>query len=293
MMKKWLISGFLTIVAILANSHIASSEQVVVSHKVTQPPLIDGLETEEVWRGAEEVKTTDNTAKIEVTIKSAYDGAAIYFLVSFPDQDESRTHRSWIWNKGKGMYEEGPDREDVFVFKWKLDEKTKDISIYSDEPYETDIWYWKACRTDPVGYADDKINRLTQYGTKDSLEIISKSKRKMHIKRDGDSGVSAYKAEIYVDYEGDVLPRYITRQPESSRADVKAKGVWKDGRWTIEFARALVTGNADDVNFKNLNLSYGFGVSRFEIAGRPAEPASDQPLFGSGDTSEILILKFE
>jgi hypothetical protein len=33
-----------------------------------------------------------------------------------------------------------------------------------------------------------------------------------------------------------------------------------------------------------------FGVSRFEIAGRPAEPGADEPLFGSGDVGERLVL---
>jgi len=107
----------------------------------------------------------------------------------------------------------------------------------------------------------------------------------------GDTGRSSYKTNIFIDYVGNVVQRYTLRQPQSSRADVKAKGVWKDGSWTIEFARPLFTGNSDDVNFQALK-SYGFGVSRYEIAGRPPEN-SDQPLFGSGDISEILTLEFQ
>jgi hypothetical protein len=290
-MKKWPI--FLVIVSSIALifSQDVKADQVVKSYKASQGPLVDGLETEDVWKNAEAVTIFDPIAQVQITIKTVYTDATIFFLVSFPDKDESRKHRSWAWNKLKEMYEEAQDREDVFVFKWKMDQATKDLSVSSDESYAADIWYWKANRTDPGGFADDKIQRLYSYATRDSHELISKSGKKMYIERRGDAGKSAYRSEIYVDYQGDLVQRYFSRQPESSRADVKAKGVWKDGRWTIEFARALVTGNGDDVSFQALDKSYGFGVSRYEIAGRPPED-SEEPLFGSGDITELLILEF-
>jgi hypothetical protein len=96
-----------------------------------------------------------------------------------------------------------------------------------------------------------------------------------------------------LDYQGDMVRRFTTRTPQSSRADIKAKGVWADGRWTIEFARALDTGAQDDVIFNDLHKQYGFGVSRYEIAGRPVEQDADQPLFGSGDITEALNLRFK
>lgn len=293
MLKKISIVLWIIINIALVINQEGIAGQVVKSHKINLAPSIDGFETEDVWKNIEVVKTFDPIADVEIRIKSVYNDSTIFFLISFPDKDESRLHRSWVWNKKRSMYEEGPDREDVFVFKWKLNDSTEDLSIYSDESYEADTWYWKACRTDPLGFADDKIQRLFNYPTKDSFEITSKSQKTMYIKREGDSGLSAYKTNIFVDYAGDTVQRYRLRQPQSSRADIKAKGVWADGRWTIEFARALDTGNSDDVSFKNLRKSYGFGVSRFEIAGRPVESNSEQPLFGSGDITEALTLEFK
>jgi hypothetical protein len=290
-MHKWSISLTLMIGIALVFCQNLNAEQVVTSYKTTQVPHIDGLGNEDVWENVEAVTIFDPIAQVKIRIKSVYTDSSIFFLVSFADKDESRTHRSWIWDKEQKMYQEGPDREDVFVFKWKLDDMTKDLSVFSDETYEADIWYWKACRTDPQGFADDKIQRLFNYPVKNSFEVTSKSGQKMYIQRLGDSGRSTYKTNIFIDYVGDVVQRYTLRQPQSSRADVKAKGVWKDGGWTIEFARSLFTGNSDDVNFQTLK-SYGFGVSRYEIAGRLPEN-SDQPLFGSGDISEILTLEFE
>jgi hypothetical protein len=290
-MTKWPISLTLIISFALFFCQTLKAEQVVTSHKTTQIPHIDGIANEDVWRNVEAVTTFDPIAQVQIRIKSVYTDSSIFFLVSFSDKDESRTHRSWVWDKENKMYFEGPDREDVFVFKWKLDDMTKDLSVFSDETYEADIWYWKSCRTDPQGFADDKIQRLFNYPVKNSFEVTSKSGQKMHIQRLGDTGRSTYKTNIFIDYVGDIVQRYTLRQPQSSRADIKAKGVWKDGSWTIEFARSLFTGNSDDVNFQT-QKSYDFGVSRYEIAGRPPEN-SDQPLFGSGDISEILTLEFE
>lgn len=295
MVKKWSIIPAVMLSMLLACGQVSIAEQVVKSSRISevQSPVVDGIEREDVWKNVEAVKTFDPIAQVEISIKSVHSDSTIYFLVNFPDKDESRRHRSWIWNNEAQMYVEGPDREDVFVFKWKIDQTTRDLSIYSDETYIADIWYWKAHRSDPQGFADDKFQQLFNYPMKNSFEVTSKSGQKMYIRREGDAGHSTYKTQIYVDNEGDVLERYTLREPDSSRADVRAKGVWKDGRWTIEFARALVTGNADDVNFQNLDTPYGFGVSRYEIAGRPPEEASEQPLFGSGDISEMLVLEFK
>jgi hypothetical protein len=43
------------------------------------------------------------------------------------------------------------------------------------------------------------------------------------------------------------MPRYeINLSPQGSIADVRAKGIWRDGRWHLEMARKLDTGNEDD-----------------------------------------------
>ena len=273
------------------HAQTVQAEKVVPSFATPQEVQLDGLAIEDAWKNIEAVTTFDPIAEIEISIKSVYTDTMVYFLVSFPDRDESRLHRCWVWDSKNEMYNEGPAREDVFVFKWKLDQATKDISIYSDENYAADIWYWKAYRTDPLGFADDKIQRLFSYPTKDSFQITSSSGAKMYIQRQGGVGRSSYKSEIFIEYKGDIVHRYKLRQPEQSRADVSAKGAWSEGRWTIEFARPLVTGNIDDINFTSTDKTYGFGVSRYEIAGRSREN-SGQPLFGSGDITEPLLLEF-
>jgi Ethylbenzene dehydrogenase len=49
------------------------------------------------------------------------------------------------------------------------------------------------------------------------------------------------------------------------RGDIQAKGVWKDGVWTLEIARKRVTGSEFDVQF-DAKKEYAFGVAVFDGA---------------------------
>ena len=112
-----------------------------------------------------------------------------------------------------------------------------------------------------------------------------------YFSRHGDEGKSTYKSFSPTENSGDEVEGYLLRNPKGSRADVRAKGVWLDNRWSIEFSRNLNTGHDDDVQFSTDN-SYLFGVSRYEIAARKPDPKIDPPNYGSGEISEHLRLKF-
>jgi hypothetical protein len=284
--------GILCFVVIFFSFALESySDQTLIAQKVEKPPAIDGREDASVWDKAKAITTRDKKSGIDVTIKALYTEKNIFFLASFADPDESRKHKCWTWDKKAGIYKQGLTREDVFVFKWALSPDCADLSVYSDSPSDADIWFWKACRTDPVGYADDKIQSLREEKLPKSRKIKSRSGKTMYLQRRGDNGQAAYKTTLHTEYKGDILPHFVSQIPDGSRADIRAKGFWTAGRWTIEFSRALQTGNNDDVQF-DLNKKYLFGISRYEIAGRPTEPNSSQPLYGSGDISENLTLIF-
>jgi len=282
----------LGLLAVCFGIHTACyAAQTIIAEKVDEPPVIDGKDNDAVWATTQAIVTHDTVANIDMMLKAIYTHKEIFFLVSFPDPDESRMHKAWVWDKDMEIYKQGPTREDCFVFKWSMMSKPVDLSIYSDEPYAADIWLWKACRTDPAGFADDKIDRLYLDNLPDSRKLTSKSGKTMYLQRLGDEGTEAYKNTLFVEYQGDNLPHFESQTPAGSRADIRAKGVWSDGTWTIEFGRALTTGNEDDIQFEP-DKSYQFGVSRYEIAGREPEPNASQPLFGCGDISEELTLRF-
>ncbi len=282
----------ISLIALLLICPCVYAQQTLVSAKVTKSPHIDGIADEPLWEKAKAITTHDDVADIDVTLKSVYTGNKIYLLVSFPDPDESRLHKPWVWNKEQQLYMMGPEREDCFVIKWALSDDVSDLSLSPDIPYEADIWFWKANRTDPAGFADDKIQQLTDIKNFRFKKLSSQSGKSMYLSRKGDKGDPAYKTVLQVDYVKDVLPQFASQQPSASRADVQAKGVWKNGQWTIEFMRELKNNNTDDIRF-DIKQKYFFGVSRYEIAGRPPNPRFSQPLYNSGDVTEKLFFVFE
>lgn len=105
-----------------------------------------------------------------------------------------------------------------------------------------------------------------------------------------DAGQGAYREQHVQDYKADYLPRFYLNQPEGSRADVRAKGIWHNNTWTLEFGRKMHTGNADDLKFDPGEL-YLFAVSCYAMAHGKLEPSLTQPLYHSGDAFDRLILK--
>jgi len=65
---------------------------------------------------------------------------------------------------------------------------------------------------------------------------------------------------------GDVLPGIVTSPFEGQRADVVARGEWKDDAWILEIKRKLTTTDSpdQDVQFSDLGKKYHFGVTAFD-----------------------------
>ena len=250
--------------------------QSLTTIRTSTPPTIDGVANDPVWAQATAVVTEDRVAKIPVTIKSVHTEDRIYFLVTFPDETESRNHKTMLWVPERERYKTGYNREDTFVFKWSMEPRPVDLGIMADNAYDADIWFWKAHRTDPAGFADDKMHRLSAAETRQASIIYSKNGLPYYLYRPGDSGEAAYRVLIYNKFVRDRMPKYQIGQPSGSRSDIRAKGDWKDGRWTIEFGRQLNTGQSDDVQF-DPRQRYLFGISRYEIAGRRRNSHSAPP----------------
>ncbi len=267
-------------------------EKQLISIKVDAPPVIDGDSSDPAWKNAPVLTTHDPVAGIDLLIQSVYSRDKIYMLARYQDQTENRQHKELVWNVEKQQYEIGPTREDAFVFKWNMLPIAADITISANLPYKADVWYWKSSRTDPIGYADDKIQTYQTLKSKNSKLLISKDGQFFYLTRKGDQGDSAYKFNIHMDKTETQVPMYSNRIPTGSRADISAKGQWNNGVWTIEFERALQTGHKDDLQF-NPEKNYYFGVSRYEIAGRKPDPQLQEPYFGSGEITELIQLRFE
>jgi len=286
-----LASIIVLIVSMFFYSVSSQANPVLKSVWTDEPLQVDGRGTDDAWDKAPVLTTHDLIADIDIQIQSLYSRKNIYMLVTFADATENRLHKLMHWNETKQRYTTGVEREDIFIFKWNMLPTVLDISLSSNIPYKADIWYWKASRTDHAGYADDKMQTYKSKKSKNTRLFISKNGKYFYLSRKGDKGKPAYIHRFYSSKSTETVDKYDYVKPEGSRADVRAKGFWQDGVWTIEFQRALNTGHFDDLQF-NTASSYFFGVSRYEIAGRKENKQIEQPKFGAGEVNKLIELRF-
>jgi hypothetical protein len=269
----------------------ALAGQGLVAAPVATAPSVDGVADDPAWEQAEAIVTRDAVTGIDVTLRAVRTAEEVFIVVTFPDDAEDRAHKAMRWDRAQKRYRTGPEREDTFVLKWGMQGDEPDLSLSADAPYRADVWYWKAHRTDHTGRADDKIQTYSAVRTAGAKPLRSRNSGRFFLTRSGDAGEAAYASILHDGFSGDRVPKYGLREPTGSRADIRARGVWRDGTWTVEFARRLDTGHDDDVRFEP-GRSYAFGISRHEIAGRRPDPRIAQPLFGSGEVGERLVLSF-
>lgn len=278
--------------AALVTASLGAQAAGLTASSTTLSPEIDGKVDAQIWSEAAPITVRDGVSDVNITLKALHDDQHLYLLAQFPDPDESRLQKPLKWDEELGIYTLGNEREDTLVLKWNMSDSQTDLTLKSNVGYLADVWFWKANRTDPVGYADDKIQVYSQRHTKGGKPLLSENGTLFYLTRKGDIGKSSYKQVLKAGFEGGVLPGYENVVPEGSRADIAAKGHWENGLWTVEFKRKLSTGNSDDVQL-DLNKEAFFAVSRYEVAGRKVNPKLSQPLYGAGEVGEIIQLTFD
>jgi hypothetical protein len=169
-----------------------------------------------------------------------------------------------------------------------------------------DNWHWKAARTNAVAQVDDKF--LTGVLT-DPKDVESANKGDAKDKggyvdnrtADGTgpakmqdpskqpsagSGFLLTTEAVAMDASkfkaGDKVPRELLEPWVGSRADIAAKGVYGNGKWTVVFHRKMDSGHDDDVKFV-AGRTYPFGLSVFDNAGGVNHTVS----------SDVLTLQFK
>ena len=262
------------------------------STSVSKISDIDPNPQNTIWSNAPAITTLDYATGRLITIKSVHTKSDIAFLVMFPDKTKSVSHKTLKWDKAEGVYRQLPDREDSFIFKWSMVGNKANLSIQKPIAHKADIWYWKAQRTNPIEHADDKMQIFQKGSLKGSAKVLSSDKGDYYLLRKSDEGTSAYKENLYYEYEGNVIQKYTYKEPSGSRGDIAAKGIWKDGIWVIMFSRKLNTGSSDDLQFK-IGDTYLFGVSLYEIAGGNVDKTLTQPLYKAGDVYDHILLNIK
>lgn len=133
-----------------------------------------------------------------------------------------------------------------------------------------DLWSWGAFTTNPMNHADD-ISWDQAGRVSDNAAAFTTSNRRA---LDGgaleplfmsEDGVNASPAYLYapdagghpaaVPFDGDgavpgtSIPGVLHQLAGGSRADIRAVGQWRNGKWTVEFARRRVTDDPNDAQF--------------------------------------------
>jgi hypothetical protein len=230
---------------------------------------------------AEDPESGDGPA---IMLQAAYDDTYLYVRAEWQDATESVLKKGWTWD-GAGFEQSGNEDRIMFLFPitnnaefsskgcaeachntadsvddWWMGSESEDVTY--------DAWHWKAARTGPVGYADDKW-----WGSQTDPEDYESARH--GDEREGshysDNRTEDKSAPMYMNgadlsspfiflgdevaldtsmlSAGDVVPGYVINRPDGSRGDIDAVGFWENGSWVVVLRRLLDTGNADDVVF--------------------------------------------
>jgi hypothetical protein len=158
---------------------------------------------------------------------------------------------------------------------------------YTANPGEmADIWHAKLVRTNPSGYIDDQYLDSTRYDKDKAPDAGRKSDpglvpyyTNINAANNSPNYTSADQPAppywIFDDQKqpfkdtykaNDEIAAIITRPPDGDRADIKARAVYADGKWTMEYGRKLRTGSQYDVQFSDMKKEYSFGTAVFDGA---------------------------
>ena len=226
----------------------AAAAETIHVGVLASAPQLDGSAAD--WQGqiAQTVSLSQGGSKLAVTVKAGRHGQNVYFLFQWPDSTADNSyHKPFVWNATKKKYEVGPQREDRFALQFAM-EGDYDANWLSGKTFKADMWHWKATRSNPIGIAHDKTTTISTVKTKKTFKIKAENGQMIYITRSSDQGDKLYTTKRYRRYEKDTMPKYIMNaKATGSITDVKASGVWKNGKWTLELQRALNTGHADDV----------------------------------------------
>jgi len=247
----------------------------LLSARVAKAPLLDGRADDEAWKGAQEVRVVAkgvfpaNEAKsTDVSLRSVRTDTHIYFLVRWKDETkDAEMHKPFAWDAAKNAYVEGPEREDMFSLAFEHTGPF-DPDMLAGVESIWDVWHWKATRTNPQGYAMDRTHRYSKEQWQGKGKSFKDRKgQTIWIARLEDAGDTVEKkVAAPTAKQDDRAPQYAPGAPTGSAADVKAKGAWEGGWWTLELERKLDTGHADDTKFEP-GRAYKMAVSAHDRTG--------------------------
>ncbi len=310
---------WLLVIFTLANGTVVAQANSLNAFTTTATITLDGVDSEAAWDDADSLTLSDvDGSGVDVTIKALHDDNYLYMYATWTDSTESNTRSGWSYNGVTWINVGG--NEDRLNFAWSIG--GADIVCGHDPAGDDttvlfDVWHWKASRTGPSGWADDKYwdgtgrqsDAKTAGGYSDNSVVAQAVDGAAITAALGNSSVvavfsnddrpfwNATGAEI--SWSGGVnatpltnfIPGYNTTLPTGSRGDVHTGSRHDGSAWHVEYNRTLDTGNNDDITFA-VGSSSTFYLSLHDNAGDSghfrfggAIPAAIQLSLVSGTTA--------
>lgn len=236
----------LAAVGVAALATPVRAEMVLVAPTVNKAITLDGNTAD--WAGITgiTVPLKGNGGVSSVEIKAVVHGDMIYMLAVWEDSSKDVLHKPYKWDEGSKSYKKTKQMEDRFAVSLAMSGDFSANKI-GGNVFEADIWHWKAQRSNTVGLAHDKRWKIDTKPFKGAKKWTTPDGKTVYVARKSDKGGRLYKPKKYDVKQGDIMSRYeVNPNVKGSLADIKAKGVWKDGHWYLEMARKLDTGHPDD-----------------------------------------------
>jgi hypothetical protein len=239
-------------------------------------------------------------------VRSVYTKDEVFFLFEWHDYNKSMDKNAWKFTGGKWVKQKANEDRIGMVWEINRIDKfaTKGCAVLChNEPKNTeewyyavssptekaDLWHWKSVRSNPVGYTEDGYvtanpSKEPEKGRKRDAGSGTKAKSNRTKDKKGPaymqdpSKESSIPGSLLVSEsvkindgsifkEGDEIPGYMLHTEwKDSFADIKTKGVWENGKWTVMMQRKLRTEYDDDVQF-NTKKTYPFALALFDNSG--------------------------
>jgi hypothetical protein len=220
------------------------------------------------------------------TLKTFHDGAFMYVLLKWKDETQSLNRHLAKGDSGWAVvastyrtpFGEQIYFEDMAAVSFHRDQGGcaatchltggGELGHHATQSDTADLWQWRAVSTNPVWQADDgwwdagvgeiggglHLDNIAGGGAVSNLNEEWQQPYFLshhHLVRDfidveSDIGIP-YQPEDDSLAVGTIAPAVVVGRSQGDRSDVRARGRWRQGEWTVEFSRRLSTGSPFDI----------------------------------------------
>ncbi|MCF7864488.1 MAG: hypothetical protein K9L89_06850, partial [Kiritimatiellales bacterium] len=323
---KWSTFIWIPIVAVVTTAAInqlpvkQSASHRLLAEKIGDVPIDIKAVPDLNWDAARPLKTRlvngvgFDKGVTRLELRAMYDNTYLYMRAQWEDDTDStvywpiqKTAEGWKYLQNS-LNDEQELYEDKFALLFPIDQSVLfdqvGCAAYCHQSSDTkrfpygykaskdplDVWHWKAARTDPMGYVDDKYwqghdTSLTDVGRKSDsgdkagyLKNISEDHtHPLYLPKDENSvikgailqsGAVEYTEELGARIpEGTIIPGLVIHDIQGDRGDIRCVSEYKDGIHTLWMRRQLDTGSEYDVLFTP-GESVSFAASAFDHAAK-------------------------